>query len=222
MDPRQIAKIITEDPDVMSEAIIEPELPDLEWIIGPYLHQPLPRIENALNRALEPYRIRFIKTADFIRIAEENGLAPPPREGPGVYTAATSPINGDIFILYNPRHYAFIPAVKMIEDMLEHELVHRAQVERGASDTVDPSDKESYLSNKQEMMAFAKSVASGLKDFPPLYVKDILRGEEIEDMGQFAMPWQRLLNMYRDVGGEPYRRFLRYLYDYLVSQGTIE
>jgi hypothetical protein len=222
MNPKDIAKLITEHPDIMNEAVIIPEMPDIDDIIAPYIGRRLDEIKDELNAALEPHRIKFLPTNEFIEKTKEEGLAPPPGEGHGIYTAATSPITGNIYFIYNPRsRYAYIPAIEMIHDILKHELVHRVQVERGARDTVDPGEKESYLSNKQEIMAFARVVADGLKDYPQEYVKDILRGEEVDREGQFIMPWQRIMNLYRDIGGDVYKRFSAYLYDYLKLQETI-
>ena len=140
MRPREIARLITDDPDILLEAVIRPELPDLRQIIGPYLHQNLNYVKDDINAQLEPYRVKIVSTDEFLQQAEEEGLANPPGEGIGVYTAATSPITGNIFIIYNPRRMPFIPAVEMIEDLLEHEFVHQVQVARGARSKVDPND----------------------------------------------------------------------------------
>lgn len=221
LNPKHLARLITEDPDVFNEAVILPEMPDLDDIIEPYIGRNLNQIKDELNAALEQYRIKFVSTEEFIAKLKEEGFAMPPKEGSGIYTAATSPKTGNIYLIYNPRsRHAFIPAVEMIKDILKHELVHKVQVERGAKDKVDPTNKVEYLSNKQEMMAFARVVADGLKDQPPEYIKDILRGRWVES-GPRPWPWQRILNMYREIGGDVNKRFSKYLYDYLIAQDTI-
>jgi len=111
-----------------------------------------------------------------------------------------------------------------------HETIHKQQVDR-MKKVQEPSffSKEQYFSNKQEIMAMAFSFVEELRSMhSDEEILNFLRKGK-RDMEIRGMPMRRgipapsgfihpLYNIYKDIGGKAFKLFLKYAYQYLLTE----
>jgi len=90
--------------------------------------------------------------------------APPSRGIP--FFALFHPIRKKpMFVVCDKNVFRFMPMKEIMSDIIGHEKVHAEQTLRRGDlefNLPDPRDRESYFSNKEEVMAFAFTIANGL------------------------------------------------------------
>lgn len=99
-------------------------------------------------------------------LSEENKKTAPPRRGVPFFALFNPIRRRAMFVLSDPNSARFIPNFKEIMlDIIGHERVHQEQsLRKGIVDYKLPSplDRKSYFSNKEEVMAFSYTIATGL------------------------------------------------------------
>ena len=81
------------------------------------------------------------------------------------YEALLQEIKKAMFVVCDKNVFRFMPMKEIILDIIGHEKVHAEQaVRRGGLEfnLPDPRDRKAYFSNKEEVMAFAFTIANGL------------------------------------------------------------
>jgi hypothetical protein len=90
--------------------------------------------------------------------------APPSRGIP--FFALFHPIRKKpMFVVCDKNVFRFMPMKEIMSDIIGHEKVHAEQTLRRGDlefNLPDPRDRKAYFSNKEEVMAFAFSIANGL------------------------------------------------------------
>jgi len=145
----------------------------------------------------------------------------------------TAPPKGDprapFFALFNPilkkphlvinsdpgknPPYLFGILNKYLEDIIGHELIHKAQSERRSDDLVfnlpTPTDMANYFSNPDEIMAFSYSIA-----------KDLIKSGKSKTINQL-ISGLKFSNMWDDITSncseEVINKYKKYIYNYLVK-----
>ena len=117
-------------------------------------------------------------------------------------------------LLYNTKKDKFIEKIKII---LEHELIHREQSKKINWDNYHikhPVNKTEYLANKQEIMAYAKSIVDQLhKKF--IVNKKILDFLQSPTKGESNYLDQYIENFGND--DKAIKRLYKYMYEYLIK-----
>ena len=90
--------------------------------------------------------------------------APPSRGIP--FFALFHPIRKKpMFVVCDKNVFRFMPMKEIMSDIIGHEKVHAEQTLRRGDlefNLPDPRDRKAYFSNKEEVMAFAFTIANGL------------------------------------------------------------
>jgi hypothetical protein len=90
--------------------------------------------------------------------------APPSRGVP--FFALFHPIRKKpMFVVCDKNVFRFMPMKEIMSDIIGHEKVHAEQAIRRGNlefNLPDPRDRKAYFSNKEEVMAFAFTIANGL------------------------------------------------------------
>ena len=100
-----------------------------------------------------------------------------------------------------------------IEQIIEHESVHREQLNRGGRYTLEnsPNDMKKYLSDKTEIMAFAQSLVHDLiQHYSKDEIKNLLRKGDWREMRSWI--WD---NYKKSVSQKDFNRFKTYCFLYL-------
>jgi hypothetical protein len=112
--------------------------------------------------------------------------------------------------------------INMMNDTIRHEQIHREQNKRRAGKGVTSNlksnpekDKKGYLSDKDEIMAHARTMAD-------ILISSRHTKEEILKLLRSGRVGHPLFYDYEHIGGDVFRRFLKYLYMYLDEQDKTE
>ena len=91
--------------------------------------------------------------------------APPKRGGPPFFALFHPIRKKPMFVISDKQVFNFMPMKEIINDIIGHEKVHAEQTLRRGGiefDLPSPTDRKAYFSNKEEVMAFAFTIANGL------------------------------------------------------------
>jgi hypothetical protein len=90
----------------------------------------------------------------------------PPRQGVPFFALFHPENKKPMFVLVDRNAPRFIPNFKeIVDDIIRHEKIHAEQVRRKGDieySLPSPTDRKSYFSNKEEIMAFSWTIANGL------------------------------------------------------------
>jgi hypothetical protein len=114
-----------------------------------------------LSEMSEPYNIEIVNYDTFYNeLPQRDKKTAPPRQAP--FFALVNPVTKKPRIVLNTNtvYKSFFKEVP-ISDILKHEQIHIGQYSRRPMETPlpEPKDQKSYFSNKDEVMAFAFSIA---------------------------------------------------------------
>jgi hypothetical protein len=157
-------------------------------------------------------------------LPEADKKTSPPRHGTPFF-ALFHPINKKpMFVLVDPNAARFIPNFKeIVDDIIGHEKVHAEQARRKGNieySLPSPTDKKSYFSNKEEIMAFSWTIANGLSKRH----RDIKSAINSLDEGyithrgmgmrpeEYKMIWN---DIKRHCDNDVIKRYRKYIYMYL-------
>lgn len=167
----------------------------------------------SISDLCEKYDIELVNYNQFYAdLPDDQKSTAPPRQGPPLF-ALINPITGKIRLVYlidsiDER------LVGMIDHIIQHELVHIGQKDRGwgATTLADPNDSKNYFSNKYEIMAFSQSISNELINM--MRVRSTKEGMLKLDRTQV---WATIK---KSVSEETLRRYKKYIYLYLVDYFT--
>ena len=106
--------------------------------------------------------------------------------------------------------------------MLRHEGVHRSQVNKYVEHDIeetDVTDVKKYLSHPREIMAMARTIVDELKEHPK-ELEEFKRTKKIKT--GFRGSVCHTLDLYKDNFDSDslvYKRLMKYVYQYLTSEG---
>ncbi len=188
---------------ILREAVIDPNLDvPIEELVKAYTEI---KGTKELNQYFNPYDIYFVDKEQFEKLAHPKDL----QFVPGSSFAYTHPTSGLIAFVN------MMPSKKQFRNILRHELIHRQQVARqvkrsGKAHAPDIADEVSYANNKQEMMAWAQTTLDWLTDsYSDSKVLKILREPSSNST---------LSSQLRRLKPENRKKFLKYLYQYAISE----
>jgi len=139
----------------------------------------------------------------------------PPRSAP--FFALFHPVlNKPIFVISNNNALSILTK-GIIDDIIGHERIHQEQVKRRGKITYNlpsPTDRKSYFSNKDEIMAFSWSIANDVinktNDFEK--AKEFLISNKIQGR-RYSNPLWNDIKRYCD--DTTIKRYKKYIYMYL-------
>ena len=125
-------------------------------------------------------------------------------------------------LFYNKISSDYKWFLKKFKRILDHELIHRVQGQKINFNKIKPlhqdtNDIEKYLSNKQEIMSYAKNIIEDLlrKQGTPEKVLKLLQNPPLninKDLKNY------LLNF--ELGSKTMKKLYKYMYEYLITGGT--
>lgn len=122
--------------------------------------------------------------------------------------------NRAMFVICDPNIFRMMPVVEIMKDIIGHEKVHAEQHRRKGDieySMPSPEDRKAYFSNKDEIMAFAFTIANSIKKESNSFTDAVDRLRE-NRMKSTRKLWQDIKN-YCD---EPViNRYRKYIYLYL-------
>lgn len=195
--------------EFISEAVIDWRGQGLEEFRESVYAHHLPIFLQDLIHIGEEHGIEIVDYPTFYsELPEEHKSSAPPR---GVPAFAT--VNPDSF---RPRVVVNVPRVdarlfEYIVHMLKHEMVHVGQWSRRAVHRAgpNPTDRAAYFSDKDEVMAFAHSIADQL----------IAMGiRRIQDAPKHFNRLPLYLDIKKNVDNKTLKRYHKYIYLYLEQE----
>lgn len=153
-------------------------------------------------------------------LGEGDKRTAPPRRGGPPFFALFHPIRKKpMFVVCDRNVFMFMPMKEIINDIIGHEKVHAEQtLRRGGIEFAlpSPTDRKAYFSNKEEIMAFAWTIANGLSK-----TKRSLESAMIEldlDIPMGMRPSEHKM-LWRDIkrvcDEKVIKRYRKYIYMYL-------
>lgn len=124
-------------------------------------------------------------------------------------------VKPEVFIEFVKSDYKFRQFKGHLNNILRHESVHKEQKKRRGEVVItnleiDPSeDLSGYLSNKDEIMAYAETVVSELRGQ--------MNDDEILKDLRAGRVRSRVYDDYKRIGGDVFKRFVKYVYMYLTQ-----
>ena len=145
--------------------------------------------------------------------------APPSRGVP--FFALFHPIRKKaMFVVCDKNVFRFMPMKDIILDIIGHEKVHAEQaVRRGGLEfnLPDPRDRKAYFSNKEEVMAFAFTIANGLSKINR-GLESAMKELDAQDIRMGARPTEHKM-LWNDIkkycDEKTIKRYRKYIYMYL-------
>lgn len=98
-------------------------------------------------------------------LGESDKRTAPPSRGVPFFALFHPERKRPMFVVCDKNVFRFMPMKEIISDIIGHEKVHAEQaIRRGGLEfnLPDPRDRKAYFSNKEEVMAFAFTIANGL------------------------------------------------------------
>jgi hypothetical protein len=194
---------------LITEAIIDWQGHGMDELIDELMDPSLRGIRfEELRSMAAPYGVEVVRYDQFIReIPAENRESAPPEKAP--FFALINPETERPRIVINVP-LLFARERREIAKMLKHELIHLGQLHRRPVGMPvggwDVSDEGEYLSNKDEIMAFAHSVVDDL----------ISMGARTVEEGARMLPTSRMWQWIKDTASETtLKRYRKYVYFYL-------
>ena len=171
--------------------------------------------------------VKFVERDEFVMSlpeGKERDNVPPCQFNPmGLCFAAYNYHNDTVYIVVKPEYFIDFVKTKFkfegfkphLNNILKHESIHKEQKRRRGEVIItnleiDPSkDITGYLSNKDEIMAYAETVVSELRGMSSdeQILKDLRAGRVRS----------RVYDDYKKIGGETFKRFVKYIYMYLTQ-----
>lgn len=177
-----------------------------------------------INERLEPFNIQLIDFNKFLTTLEieehievkRANISPPL----GIRLMGLDPSNNQIFIACDESFDDKIMDIplRFLEIELErlyavfgHETIHRKQVDKmNAKQDLSLDSRDAYLKNKQEIMALAFSFVEEMLNFH--------RKEELLQLLKAGKIHHPLFMQYKRLGQEYFKRFIKYVYQYLDDE----
>lgn len=153
-------------------------------------------------------------------LGEEDRATAPPRRGTPFFALFHPIRKTPMFVLADPNATRIIPNFKEIMlDIIGHEMVHSEQVRRRGGiefSLPNPLDRKAYFSNKEEIMAFAFTIANDLSK------TQSSPEEAMEELDKVVPPsfrepqYRAIWSSIRKICDEKtIRRYRKYIYMYL-------
>lgn len=144
--------------------------------------------------------------------------APPSRGVP--FFALFHPIRKKpMFVVCDKNVFRFMPMKEIISDIIGHEKVHAEQaIRRGGIEfnLPDPRDRKAYFSNKEEVMAFAFTIANGLSKTNRSLEEAMSDLDAESNRGMRPLEHKMLWNdIKRNCDEKTIKRYRKYIYLYL-------
>jgi hypothetical protein len=148
--------------------------------------------------------------------------APPSRGVP--FFALFHPIRKKpMFVVCDKNVFRFMPMKEIMSDIIGHEKVHAEQAIRRGNlefNLPDPRDRKAYFSNKEEVMAFAFTIANGLsktnRSLEAAMTDLDSQGNNFRGMGMRPAEHTMLWNdIKRNCDEKTIKRYRKYIYLYL-------
>lgn len=166
-----------------------------------------PKNMEELRVIAKKYGIELLYYDEFYELMKGN--CPPPLD---IFTVI---MKEHIYIIFKDKWLAawFIekPDYNYIQKALRHESVHRQQIDRsgGYMEDIDPTTPKSYLSNKREIMAMARSIVDEM--WP--YDRNQYLENGIVPMSLSSAPYRNEF----DQNSKEIRLLKKYIYLYIVQ-----
>lgn len=187
-----------------------------------------PNIEN-INQIFSQIGVKVITRDEFIQTLPEGEEREnvPPIEPRNPFPFAAYNYHDDIIYIIVHNYHNFLvdinnsadfedmfkkQFVNHLNNMIQHEMVHREQFKRknkkemGNLKNNPSTNKKDYLSDPDEIMAFAKTLVD---DLSGRFSK-----EQLLKMSRDNIP-HPLYNDYKRIGGDVFKKFKKYIYMYL-------
>lgn len=178
-----------------------------------------PRVIEILDDSFRPFGIRFVRSPNFSDEPEPGN----DQQTVGLDGAAFDPSSHviNVFVMRGidqvlNDNYTFSAFAEIFLVLIGHELIHRHQAERSRVQLKDndPSKMVEYLSQKEEIMAYAHQAAHELvvafgNEAAPKLLGDLKK----------VSAWSSALGLYMnhfDEGDAVRKRFLKYVVEYLT------
>jgi hypothetical protein len=148
-------------------------------------------------------------------LGEGDKRTAPPRRGGPPFFALFHPIRKKpMFVVCDRNVFMFMPMKEIINDIIGHEKIHAEQtLRRGGIEFAlpSPTDRKAYFSNKEEIMAFAWTIANDLSKVS----RSIEEGMTKLDKGFPGQGSQLWVDIKRYCDEKIIKRYRKYIYMYL-------
>ena len=154
-------------------------------------------------------------------LGESDKRTAPPSRGVPFFALFHPERKRPMFVVCDKNVFRFMPMKEIISDIIGHEKVHAEQtVRRGGLEfnLPDPRDRKAYFSNKEEVMAFAFTIANGLSKMNRS-LETAMRELDVPFNPRSAMrPAEHTMlwaDIKRNCEEKTIRRYRKYIYLYL-------
>lgn len=157
-------------------------------------------------------------------LGESDKRTAPPSRGVPFFALFHPERKRPMFVVCDKNVFRFMPMKEIISDIIGHEKVHAEQaIRRGGLEfnLPDPRDRKAYFSNKEEVMAFAFTIANGLSKTnrsleEAMSQLDSQGNDNFRGMGmrpaEHTMLWS---DIKRNCDEKTIKRYRKYIYLYL-------
>lgn len=157
-------------------------------------------------------------------LGEADKRTAPPSRGVPFFALFHPERKRPMFVVCDKNVFRFMPMKEIISDIIGHEKVHAEQaIRRGGLEfnLPDPRDRKAYFSNKEEVMAFAFTIANGLSKTnrsleEAMSQLDSQGNDNFRGMGmrpaEHTMLWS---DIKRNCDEKTIKRYRKYIYLYL-------
>lgn len=201
------------------ELVIQPDI-DIDEILDIVLNSDI----ATTNQQLSKENIEFISYDDYMElIPEEYRKTLPPKrmQVPGIYFPTFNTDYNKTYVVIEPTIFNRSKRDRMVIDFLKktirHENVHNQQVFRSAGygEHIDPKSPKEYLSNKREVMAWARTALDELND--RLSPQEIFnKMNNLKELVRYSFSLgQYFQNFNKDE--DIRKRFQKYFYQYFMN-----
>ena len=157
-------------------------------------------------------------------LGEADKRTAPPSRGVPFFALFHPERKRPMFVVCDKNVFRFMPMKEIISDIIGHEKVHAEQaIRRGGLEfnLPDPRDRKAYFSNKEEVMAFAFTIANGLSKTnrsleEAMSQLDSQGNDNFRGMGMRPAEHTMLWNdIKRNCDEKTIKRYRKYIYLYL-------
>ena len=154
-------------------------------------------------------------------LGEADKKTAPPRRGGPPFFALFHPVRKKpMFVISDKQVFNFMPMKEIINDIIGHEKVHAEQtLRRGGIEFAlpSPTDRKAYFSNKEEVMAFAWTIANGLSKINR-GLESAMKELDVQDIRMGVRPTEHKMlwnDIKRNCDEKTIKRYRKYIYMYL-------
>ena len=154
-------------------------------------------------------------------LGESDKRTAPPSRGVPFFALFHPERKRPMFVVCDKNVFRFMPMKEIISDIIGHEKVHAEQaIRRGGLEfnLPDPRDRKAYFSNKEEVMAFAFTIANGLSK-TNRSLEEAMRELDVPFNTRSAMrPAEHTMlwsDIKRNCDEKTIKRYRKYIYLYL-------